>query len=392
MLSGDKPLYSQIIDILRGRIERGEYVPDQQLPTEVELAEQFGVSRITSKRALIELEREDLIYRRRGSGSFVKKKEGSRRSAEDQSGASANRIVSMIIPYVASNDTLGHIPGIAAYLESRGYYLSIHNSDWSSAQERELLRSLPKRGTSGIILYPVSTQRNLDIVHALHASGYPIATIDQYYSLLSMGSVVSDNFGGGYTSAARLIELGHARIAFLSTIDIQYRSTVRDRFFGYCKALGDNGIPVDIDLVYSGKTDQAESDPPNRRQFYKSLLGQMMEQQVTAVQAEHDLVAFEIVKAAADMGVRVPEELSVVGFDNNLDFALHTDVPPITTVEQDYREIGKRAAAMIVDQLEGGERMTARVEVPIRWIERQSTGVGPEAVSDEEERQNPETR
>jgi len=385
LLSGDKPLYSQIIEILRGRIERGEYVPDQQLPTEVELAEQFGVSRITSKRALIELEREGLIYRRRGSGSFVKKKEGVRRPPEEQGGAAANRIVSMIIPYVASNNMFGYIPGISAYLESRGYYLSIHNSDWSSAQERELLRSLPKRGTSGIILYPVSTQRNLDIVHALHATGYPIVTIDQYYSLLSMGSVVSDNFGGGYTSAAQLIELGHTRIAFLSTIDIQYRSTVRDRFFGYCKALSDNGLPVDIDLVYSGMTDQAESDPPSRRQFYKSLLAQMLEQQVTAIQAEHDLVAFEIVKAAADMGVRVPEELSVVGFDNNLDFALHSDVPPITTVEQEYREIGRRAAEMIVDQLESGERQTNRVEVPIVWIARQSTGPGPEADSDSDE-------
>jgi GntR family transcriptional regulator of arabinose operon len=79
LLNGDKPLYSQIIEILRDRITRGEYVVDQQLPTEIELAEQFGVSRITSKRALIELEREGLIYRRRGSGSFVKKRDETRR-------------------------------------------------------------------------------------------------------------------------------------------------------------------------------------------------------------------------------------------------------------------------------------------------------------------------
>lgn len=66
-----------IFDDLKQKIIAGAYLPDQQLPTEVELAERSGVSRITSKRALIELEREGLIYRKRGSGSYVKKQEGS---------------------------------------------------------------------------------------------------------------------------------------------------------------------------------------------------------------------------------------------------------------------------------------------------------------------------
>ncbi|WP_373229831.1 GntR family transcriptional regulator [Cohnella sp.] len=377
MLHGDKPLYSQIIEILRGYIERGEYVPDQQLPTEVELAEQFGVSRITSKRALIELEREGLIYRRRGSGSFVKKQSVIRRNVEEQKSTS-NQIISMIIPYVAANNMLGYIPGIAAYLESKGYYLSIHNSDWSSSQERELLQSLPKRGTSGIILYPVSTQRNLDIVHALHINDYPIVTIDQYYSILTMGSVVSDNFDGGYTAASKLIELGHSRIAFLSTIDIQYRSTVRDRYFGYCKALNENDITVDIDLVFNGMPVEAEGNPLSRREFYKTLLNQMLELQVTAIQAEHDLVAFEVIKAAVELGIRIPEQLSIVGFDNNQEYTLHADVP-ITTIEQDYQEIGKKAATMIVEHVETGVPQTNRTEIPILWIPRQSTGSGQEA-------------
>jgi GntR family transcriptional regulator, arabinose operon transcriptional repressor len=378
LLHGDKPLYSQIIEILRGRIENGEYVPDQQLPTEVELAEQFNVSRITSKRALIELEREGLIYRRRGSGSFVKKRQEIQRASEEQAVSSSSRIISMIIPYVASNNMLGYIPGLAGYLESKGYYLSIHNSDWSSSQEREMLRALPKRGTSGIILYPVSTQHNLDIVHALHLNDYPIVTIDQNYSILKMGSIVSNNYDGGYTAASKLIELGHTRIAFLSTIGIQYRSTVRDRFFGYSKALHDNGIPVDIDLIFSDLPRESEGNPLSRREFYKSLLNQMLELQVTAIQAEHDLVAFDCIKAAVDMGIRIPEQLSIVGFDNNQEFTLQADVT-ITTVEQDYNEIGKRAAMMIVDQLESGTRQTNRTDVPVKWIPRQSTGPGPEA-------------
>jgi GntR family transcriptional regulator, arabinose operon transcriptional repressor len=379
LLNGDKPLYSQIIEILRDRITRGEYVVDQQLPTEIELAEQFGVSRITSKRALIELEREGLIYRRRGSGSFVKKRDETRRLSEEQPAAASNsnRIVSMIIPYVASNNILGYIPGVSGYLESKGYYLSIHNSDWSSAKERELLRTLPKRGTSGIILYPVSTQHNMEIVHSLHLNEFPIVTIDQYFNNIPMGSVVSDNYFGGYLAASNLIELGHTRIAFLSTIGIQYRSTVRDRFFGYCKALNDNGIPLDVDLIFSDLSREAEGDPMSRRDFYKGLLSKILELNVTAIQAEHDLVAFDCIKAAIDLGVKIPEVLSIVGFDNNQELSLHADVP-ITTIEQDTQEIGIRSATMIIDQLEYGNRARSRSDVPVKWIARQSTGPGPE--------------
>jgi GntR family transcriptional regulator of arabinose operon len=383
LLHGDKPLYSQIIEILRDRILRGEYVAEQQLPTEVELAEQFSVSRITSKRALIELEREGLIYRRRGSGSFVKKREEIRRVSEEKTESASNRIISMVIPYVANNKMLGIIPAVSGYLESKGYYLSIHNSNWSSGTEREMLRSLPKRGTSGIILYPVSTQYNLDIVSALHMNDYPIVTIDQYYFSLAMGSVVSDNDRGGYLAASKLIELGHIRIAFLSTIGIQYRSTVRDRFLGYSKALHDHGIPIDIDLIFSDLPPEAEGDPIKRRTFYKSLVNQMLELQVTAVQTEHDMVAYDLMKAAVELGIRIPGELSIVGFDNNTDITLHADVP-LTTIEQDHNEIGKRAAMMIVEQLESGNPVRERTDVPVKWIERDSAGPGPELLAENE--------
>ncbi|TFE25194.1 GntR family transcriptional regulator [Cohnella luojiensis] len=376
MLKGDSPLYQQIIEILRDRIARGEYIPNQQLPTEVELAEQFDVSRITSKRALIELEREGLIYRRRGSGSFVKKRDIAR-ATEEQAAVSSSRIISMIIPYVASNNMLGYYPGVADYLESKGYYLSIHNSDWSSEQERELLRSLPKRGTSGILLYPVSNQHNLDIVHSLQLNDFPIVTIDQYYSFLTMGSVVSDNYKGGYMAATKLIELGHTRIAFLSTIGIQYRSTVRDRFFGYSKALTDNGIPLDIELIFSDLPPEAEGEPLSRRAYYKMLLNKMLELEVTAIQAEHDVVALDCIKAALDMNIKIPEELSVVGFDNNEEISLQTSIP-ITTIEQDYQEIGRQSAIMIIEQLESGKRQQTRHEIPVKWIDRQSVGPGPE--------------
>ncbi|AZN42173.1 GntR family transcriptional regulator [Paenibacillus albus] len=376
MLSDNKPLYSQILGILRERIAQGEYVTGQQLPTELELAEQFGVSRITSKRALIELEREDLIYRRRGSGSFVKKRDEAKKTVEVPIMPSSSMIISMVLPFVSPNNSLEHMQSVAQYLESKGYYLSIHNSNWSIERERELLISLPKRGTAGIILYPVSTQHNLDVVHALHMNDYPIVTLDQYYNLLTMGSSVSDNAGGGYIAASKLIELGHTRIAFISTVGIQYRSTVRDRFFGYSKALKDNGIPLDIELCFSDLPSDAEGAQPVRREFYKKLVSKLQELHVTAIQAEHDMVALDCLKAALDLGIKVPEELSIIGFDNS-DPSAQAEVP-ISTLEQNYEEIGRRSAMMIVDHLENGTIQQERAIIPVKWVSRESVGPGPE--------------
>ncbi|SEM72221.1 substrate-binding domain-containing protein [Paenibacillus sp. OV219] len=376
MLSDNKPLYSQILGILRERISQGEYVTGQQLPTELELADKFGVSRITSKRALIELEREGLIYRRRGSGSFVKKRDEAKKPAEVPIKPSSSMIISMVLPFVSPNNSLEHMQSVAKYLESKGYYLSIHNSNWNIERERELLISLPKRGTAGIILYPVSTQHNLDVVHALHMNDYPIVTLDQYYNLLTMGSAVSDNADGGYIAASKLIELGHTRIAFISTVGIQYRSTVRDRFFGYSKALNDNGIPLDIELCFSNLPSDAEGAGPARREFYKKLVGQLQELNVTAIQAEHDMVALDCLKAALDLGIKVPEELSIIGFDNN-ELCEQAEVP-ISTLEQNYEEIGRRSAMMIVDQLENGAIQQERAVIPVKWVSRQSVGPGPE--------------
>ncbi|WP_274365095.1 GntR family transcriptional regulator [Paenibacillus thermotolerans] len=364
MANGGRPLYSKIFEELKNKIESGEYAEEQQLPTEIELAEMHGVSRITSKRALIELEREGLIYRKRGSGSFVKKL-GQQAAPPALSG----KIISMILPYVAANGLLGYIQGATDFLDSKGYYLTIHSSNWSKDREKEFLNSLPRKGVAGILLYPVSTLKNLETVYALHMNQFPIVTIDQYYDNVPVGSVVSDNFKGGYLACSKLLELGHKRIAFVSSIGIEYRSSVRDRFYGYCKALKDAGIEVDAEIIVHDFIDKYEIR--NKQDFIQPLIMELQAKGVTAIQSEHDHLAVDLLRAALERNVRVPEQLSIVGFDNH-EISSSVEVP-ITTISQNFYKIGRMAAESIVNLIERGwGAAQAKTEIDVEWMERQS--------------------
>lgn len=370
MESGNKPLYALIIDDIKQKIEEGRYIVHQQIPTEMELADRFGVSRITSKRALLELERSGYIYRKRGSGSFVKERAGEAEGRPiDKSGA-PQRIISMILPYMVANGQLDYIRGATEYLETKGYYLSIHSSDWNPEKEKELLTRLPKHGFSGIILYPISSIHNMDVLNLQYIDQYPIVTMDQYYDSIPVPSVCSDNFRGGYIAAKRLIELGHRRIAFVSSIGIEYRSSVRDRYFGYCKALKDGGLQSDAELVITDFYRQVSEE--NKEEFYAEMIRTLLASEATAIQAEHDELALDMLRVCLALNIPVPEQLSIVGFDDE-EVSRHFDVP-LTTVLQNKYETGRRAAEVVIELIERRKPEEKRMLVPVVLQERQSIG------------------
>lgn len=370
MEPGNKPLYALIIDDIKRKIEEGMYTVHQQIPTEMELADQFGVSRITSKRALLELERSGYIYRKRGSGSFVKERAGDKEPFLGGTSGAPQRIISMILPYMAANGHLDYMRGATEYLESKGYYLSIHCTDWNPEKEKELLTRLPKHGFSGIILYPISSIHNMEVLNLQYIDQYPIVTMDQYYDSIPVPSVCSDNFRGGYIAAQRLIELGHRRIAFVSSIGIEYRSSVRDRYFGYCRALKDGGLPSDAELVITDFYRQVNEE--NKEAFYEEMIQILLARKATAIQAEHDELGLELLRVCLASNFQVPDQLSLVGFDDE-EVSRHFEVP-LATVRQNKYEIGRRAAEAVIELIEERSLGEKRVLVPIMLQERQSIG------------------
>ena len=366
-MSTSKPMYMQIIEYLKEKINGKQLLPGQQLPTEMKLATQFGVSRITSKKALEELEREGMIYRKRGQGSFVSYTDAKSNST------GTNKLIAIVFPYRGVNGwVMSYINGVMSYLNPAGYYLSVHCTEGKYSIEREFLNQLPANGIKGIIYYPETSNRNLDLLNSLCMNGYPIVAIDKYFDGLPISSVVSDNFKGEYMLAEHLIKQGHRRIAYIAREDIAESTSLRDRYLAYCKALKDNNIQIDSDIVSTGYLNEISNSysEQKEKEYLKNKIMQLINGGVTAILTEHDIEGIKLYKTLSEMGIKVPKDISIAGFDDMV-ILEHISLP-LTTVKQDFLEIGRRAACMIVKCIEEGCTNTKDV-VPVELIIRKTT-------------------
>lgn len=357
------PLYQQIANALRAKIESGELQSGDQLPTEAEISKTYNVSRITSKRALTELENEKLIYRIQGKGSFVSTLQPPR-----QASSGSGKDVLLILPF-AHNPGLGdYEKGINEYLAGTDYTLNIQSN--TIVGQRKLLQSALQSSHSGLIFYPVNSVSDLGILYQYHLSGYPVVTMDKCIQGIPFLSVVADNFNGGYQAARHLIENNHTRIAFLSSQKIEDSSSLQERYFGYLNALFEAGLndPGMHDLTEQGLA----HDNPASQEYFVRIVEFVMDQGITGIVAENDLIAIEIIQAAKERGLSVPDHFSIVGFD---DIQLAGLIEPkLTTISQDFERMGYLAAESLIGLIEQQPRVQAKenVVVPVRLIKRQT--------------------
>jgi GntR family transcriptional regulator of arabinose operon len=380
-----KTRYEYIVDEIKKEISLGTLKKDDRILSELELAAKYNVSRITSRRALNELEAEDLIYRQQGSGSFAT---GVVPNAEGARGDS-HRLISLIIPFGANKGrSVDILHGASDFLNARGYYLTVQISENDSAKERAFLQSIESSQMAGYLFYPESDQANIDIIYQLDSIPSPVVTLDKYFEGTLLPSVVSDNFSGARDAVRHLLSLGHKEIGFVSDIGLNDASSVRERYRGYCAALREAGVRPELSNVvvepireirtthektYEDLTEQ-NSLTPAVRSFFTAMVEPLVrrEKPVTAIFCLNDYVAINIMRTLAAMGIRVPEDVSIVGFDN-IELSDHIEIP-LTTVEQDFFELGKEAARLLIERVEGrGLEPGKRITIPTKLIPRKST-------------------
>ncbi|MEV4775849.1 LacI family transcriptional regulator [Microbacterium sp. LTA6] len=190
----------------------------------------------------------------------------------------------------------------------------------------------------------------------------PVVAVDPHTGRAGLPTVESDSFGGALAATRHLIELGHRRIGFLAGRPDLRSAGLRDA--GYRRALGDAGILVDPALIGVGRYDLETT----RESARLMLAG---DTRPTAVFAANDLSAIAVIDVAQEMGLRVPDDLSVIGFD---------DVPeasrralPLTTIRQPMHRLGVVAAEMVFAQLSGEPLEQLHVILPTRLVVRATT-------------------
>jgi LacI family transcriptional regulator len=251
------------------------------------------------------------------------------------------------------------LKGAGAAIRAREYELIVYSGSGHgkdhSGWERRYVSRLGGTLTDGMILV---TPTVVDVGDAT-----PIVAVDPHTGPSRLPSVHSDNLAGAFAATQHLIGLSHRRIGFLAgRPDLQ---SARHRERGYYAALGAAGIAVDPELIRVGDYELELSEGPARQ-----LL--TLDDRPTAVFAANDLSAMQTMHVARSLGLDIPGDVSVVGFDNIPESALTE--PPLTTIDQSIQEMGRRAVELLIDLIDGNTEGPQQITLPTRLVVRQSTG------------------
>ena len=348
------PLYQTIYDDIIKQIKNNQLEPGDKLPTEFEMIDHYGVSRITVSRALQELARNGFIIRYRSKGSFVSEQKPKTSSYTTNSFPTSNNLA-FVMP--VSNGTIPQMLFAMQHAaQKKNYVLSIFNSEKSLKKERDILNQLADMPLAGIICYPIESYDNVSYYSPFIIRGTPLVAMDKTIPYKEVPCIKSDNYGCAYKMAQYLISKGHTRIAFYSH-NLKDENEKR-RFEGYLNALINNGISpcadyfLEIDKDSNPQNMMAENNSEIHNIIHEQLKKLMsLENRPTALFCAFDLIAAYVQQQAAKLGISIPEDLSVVGFDN-LPLCEHLQIP-LTSVTQDFKAMGNKAIDLISRQISG---------------------------------------
>lgn len=368
-----KNLYEIIIDDIYNIIQSGNFSYDEPICTEKQLSLQYGVSRITAKRAITDLEHQGVLYRKRGVGSFVVR-DSAAKKPNISIPSQASNTFAFLLPFdTAKGGLIDTVTEVSTSLNKAGYFMGIYITSENASKEKYTIRQLLEQNIAGIVYYPKSNKIYLDLLNNFVINGKPVVIIDKTNDCSYIHNVVSDNFEGGKLLTEHLISLGHKKIAFLSNASIDETSSVRDRFGGFIHTLRKHSISVNMDNVASGLGFLTEHTAISHTSIpqLNSVISRLYSNGVTAIETENDQVAYSVIWACKELNIRVPEDLSICGFDNTV-WAQKTEMG-ITTVSQDFPEIGKQISQILLSSLKDPGYPVQKSAVPVKLIVRGST-------------------
>jgi LacI family repressor for deo operon, udp, cdd, tsx, nupC, and nupG len=270
------------------------------------------------------------------------------------------RTIGLVVTTVADPFASEVVCGVEQTANDHGYSVFLADSNADPVREKKVVQALAERRVDGIIV--TSSRVGALYLPLLKEMLVPIVLVNDQYPGAFVHSVMIANFDGMRAAAEHLIGLGHRRIAYLGD-QLGYQSDV-ERLAGYRAALDAAGIEAMPELVVHGDG-KAEA----AMDAMEKLLG--LGEPPTAVCCYNDMSALGAMRQIRAHGLRVPNDVSVVGFDD-LFFAPYTQ-PPLTTVRQPMRRMGKLAMESLFTLMSGAESV-AQIKVDAELIVRESTG------------------
>jgi DNA-binding LacI/PurR family transcriptional regulator len=356
------PLYQQLKQQLFSRIRRGEFAPGELLPSESQLCETYGVSAITTRRALLELVNEGVVRRRPGVGTIVAPVVRHAHIAFvsiDYRG-DAWRYISAAMGELLS--------GIGELAWQSNATVSTYGMEEEEATER--LRSIVEARSADGVLLRTANDVSAEHVEILENAGMPYVVIKRHLPRRPMNCVVSNDQHGGRLATTHLVEQGHTRIGFVCAKP--GLALTQERLAGFREALDSGGVAYREELV---RLESSFSDASGY-QAVRHLLERT--DRPTAIFVASDTMAIGGYQAARDLDLQIPDDIALVGYD---DIAPATLLhPPLTTIRTALQNFGRLSAQLLLDLIDRRVQPPQRIVIEPELVVRGSSGPPPDKI------------
>lgn len=347
--------YRLIIDSLESKIAANLLRAGDKLPTEQEMMETYGVSRITVRAALNELAARGVITRIAGRGTFY--------TGESTTTQKKKTVIALIILH-SVNELIRIAEGVNSVTESSDVTLALHITNGNTEREREICQKVIDDGADGIIIFPNNERSNKDFFFDLQLQNYPVVFIDRS-PLVNCNIIQANGESGVYLLTEYLVGIGHKNIAYITSFDYE---PLKDRFRGFIAAMKKHDLAVRREYIIPLKRSLAsvsDSSAPVEAGVKKLLA---LENPPTAIMCSNDIIALHTTNVLKRLGA---EHISVTGFDN-ANYS-SKNAYSITTAEQDFYQIGRVAADMLLNLIHDPSQGLIRIKLPVKLIKRGST-------------------
>lgn len=351
------PRYFQLTQILISKIRKMKQ--GDRLPSIVQLKEEYQLSQATIDSALTLLNKEGFIKIELGMGTFVRDPYADRKHKDNI--RKGTFLIGLVIPRVYGS-ILGEIAeSIEKKAHQRGYHVILCNSHDDPKKEAIHFKRLLEKKVDGIIAFPAHLSYSLKNIKWLQGSKIPFTLLCHMCGIYA-DYAEDDKVQGAYSAIKHLIDLGHKRIAFIGG---EFDVAFPDRFEGYKKALAEHDLESDKSLLRLSPSIWTENVPG----LVKSLVE--TDPRPTAVFGLNDKTAIKIIQALTELGLKVPEDMAVVGYDNLP--RSHLNKISLTTVSTPRDRIGEKAMEILIDKITGKTKENMTVKFKPRLIIRESS-------------------
>lgn len=266
-------------------------------------------------------------------------------------------LVDLVVPDLDDSYFMPIIQSVEQVLKGVGMRLVLTSTHYEAEQEHQWIETVTGRSTDGVLLLLPSDEA----VQRLSQKDVPFVVI--YNQGADMPSVTITGWEGGFAATNHLLALGHRRIAYIGKNALAMDAI--KRFAGYRAALEFASLPLEPELQQDGRFTTEDG-------YHMTKVLMALERPPTAIFAGNDLQALGVYRALYELGIAIPQEISVIGFDN----LAYTELmnPALTTIHVPRLELGRVATTMLLKMMAGEPLDSTLVALPTRLLERQSCG------------------